>query len=128
MPVPRVLAQCEVMLLHVVGHEELQRARPERAFAFYRRRNQMPAEMVGQLKRRDFALPQSVRKVPQRTLAPRRLVDALRDDVITLFASRQIDEKRRVRAVGHAAEHDDLTRLQYIERDVGRERPAFTKG
>ena len=65
---------------------------------------------------------------PKVTLAPRRFVDALRDDRVALLVRRQIDEERRVRAVRHTTEHDDVARLQDIERDIGRERPAFTKG
>ena len=84
--------------------------------------------MVGQLEGRDFALPQSVREVPKRALASHRFVDALRNDGIALLIRRQVDEKGGVRAVRHPAEHDDLARLEDVESDIGRERPAFTKG
>src|SRR4051812_7823609 len=88
------------MLLELGVDEPLQRAGSERRLlAHDRLRYQAPTERFGQLIGGDLPPEEPVRKVPQRSLAPVRLVNGVH--LVAVVA--EGDEERGVRAPGHAA-------------------------
>ncbi len=100
----RVVVEREVVDLGVERHEQLHRAGPERAVEpGHRRRHDLPPEGDPEPPRRDLPPPQPGREVPQRPLAPLRLVHA---EHLALGPA-EVDEERAVGAPRHAAPHVD---------------------
>ena len=100
-----LLEQREVVLLGIVVDEPLHHPDADRPVAQHGRGHEPPAQRVGQLVRRDLALAQrAAREVPQRTLAPTRLVDGLHLDTVGARHGQQ----GGVRRPRHAAEHLEL--------------------
>ena len=118
------LEQREVVLLEVGGDEQLERALAERArrggpWAARRPSPSASDSCVG----RHLAPVEAVGEVPQRPLAPARLVDRLR----LVVAGAQRHEERGVRAPRHAALDLDLAVAQEPQ-GVGTRSTQFMRG
>ena len=71
-----LLFEREIMLVGIAVDVQLHHARPVRAVAQDRRRDDEPIERLADDKRRDFAVAQgAIRKIPQRTFAVARFVN-----------------------------------------------------
>src|SRR5882724_7260199 len=111
-----ILAQGEVVLLEVSRNEELERALTVGTVALDRERHEPPAERLGEMPRRELALVEPAREVPQRPLAALRLVHG----ESRRARARQLDEKRGVGAPRHPTLQGDLASGQNIQRLSGR--------
>ncbi len=92
------LVQGEVVLVEMGRHEELERARVGRRIISHDGgRYDIPPEIIGDEEGCHLALIEPAREVPQRPLAPMRLVDRLRVQAFVL----DVEQERCVRRVRH---------------------------
>ena len=104
----------EVVLLEPGRHEELHRAGAEGSVALDRGRDDLPAQLAGQLERGDLAPPETGREVPEGPFSGRGFVDRLTAPV----AVGDGHEVRAVRAPRHAAQDLDGPVVQRLEGGV----------
>ena len=117
-PVLVLVEQREVVLVGIVVDEALHRPIAERAVAQDRERARCPTRALGQLVGRDLALAQrALREVPERSLAPARLVDRGQLHAVDL----RLHEEGGVRRVPHAPDDLELGRAERGPQLVGRQ-------
>ncbi len=109
-----VLVEGEVVLREVGGHEALHRPLAQRAVAQDGFGDDAPAEQLGEDPRRHLPAVEPAGEVPQRTLAPARLVHAERP----VLALRQLHQEGPVRAPGHPPLELDVALGQQAQRGL----------
>ena len=104
-----IFSQGEVVLLGVFIDIELERARSERTvLSGHGGRDKLEADRVADDPGRDLSTPEPTGKIPERPLTTLGLVDRLE----RLTVEGDLDEQRRVRAVGEAGLDGDLAESQ----------------